>query len=179
MNIFVLDKDPMKCAESLDDVRLKRLAFENLEMISMAVYLHIGKLYFPYRSEHLNHPVAVWVRSDLKNLQWALRYGLECCNEYKYRFNRSIEYFRPYFKLQIELGFPPDTSSKVIFRNSTIKFKHISDITQAYRLHYKWKLTTQDKIIPKTFTKRPAPEWLKVLLSEDMFEDYTKYIKEI
>lgn len=176
MNIFVLDKNPEISAQSLDDIRLKRLCFECLEMLSMALEAKKLSLIYPYRHEQYNHPVSRWVRLNEPNYMWTLAYGISLCNEYVYRFGVNNEYAPYYLKILAltKVKTPLDLDS-MVFRNSTINHKHIKDVIQAYKLHYEWKLKSFDKKLPKTWTKREPPKWL-VNLCTDLVTKPETYI---
>lgn len=176
MNIFVLDRNPVIAAQSLDDVRLERLCFECLEMLSM--YFHINKgisNIFKYREHQLEHPVSVWIRKDIKHYNWALAYGVSLCNEYLYRFGINNKYAKYYVEIlkYTPVQLPIDENLK--FRNSTINYKHVKDIVLAYKYHYAWKLKESDIKIPKYWTKRELPQWL-IDLVKDLFTNSEKYI---
>lgn len=178
MNIFITSKNPVEAAQNLDDVRLERLCFECLEMLSMAILSRFNIKIFEYRERHLLHPVSIWIRTKEDNYNWALAHGIALCKEYLYRFGYTNKYHKYYRRI---IGLTPvqePVNIDLKFRNSTIKFKHIDNVVEAYRLHYAWKLKYSDKYKPKKWTKRQAPSWLKTQLS-DIFYTSEQFIKEI
>ena len=94
MNIFILDDDPAKAAEYIDDIRLSKMAVESSQMLSAAVILHgatpdmmpLTKKGTPYKGGHTNHPCTVWVGRNRANFLWLYKHGLALCEEYSRRY---------------------------------------------------------------------------------------------
>ena len=43
----------------------------------------------PYKLSHRNHPCSIWVREDINNYLWLCELGLNLCDEYKYRYEKT------------------------------------------------------------------------------------------
>ncbi len=94
MNIFLVDKNPRICAESLCDLRLNKMILETTQMLC-TVY----PSYWPalskansdklYKATHMNHPCTAWARRDIHNYCWLIIYLNELHNEYTYRRDRT------------------------------------------------------------------------------------------
>ena len=90
MNIFILDKDPMKAAMMLCDRHVPKMIVESAQMLSTAHRVLDGdtnadaKLL--YKKAYENHPSCVWVRQDAMNYWWVWMHALTLCEEYKWRF---------------------------------------------------------------------------------------------
>jgi hypothetical protein len=80
MNIFVLDRDPVKAAQFLKLGHLVKMPLESAQMLCTACH----KLGLPaqYKSAYPNHPCTVWVQKSTKNLHWLVTHSLEICRMY-------------------------------------------------------------------------------------------------
>ncbi len=67
MNIFVLDKDPVKAASLIDDKRLIKLTLESAQIMGEALIINgLPREVVPYHSyRHRNHPVIKWVEPSV------------------------------------------------------------------------------------------------------------------
>ena len=109
MNIFYLDKDPKTCAEMHNDKHCVKMILEYAQLLSTAHrYLDgtqsVGtsktgrkqtRYVLPdqresilYSATHLNHPSAIWCRSNLENYLWLHSLLVTCCKEYTYRYGK-------------------------------------------------------------------------------------------
>lgn len=87
MNIFVLDRDPVKAAKMQCDKHVVKMTLESTQMLSNAYPETIA----PYGRTHYNHPCSKWVRSSLANYLWLIKHALALCDEYEYRYVRVHE----------------------------------------------------------------------------------------
>ena len=69
MNIFYLAHNPTDCAQMHCDKHVVKMILETAQLLSTAH--HERGSTAPYKSTHRNHPSAVWVRSGVKQYQWA------------------------------------------------------------------------------------------------------------
>lgn len=90
MNIFVLDNDISKCAEYHVDKHVVKMVTESAQLLSSAVRL--SGIDAGYRLTHKNHPCAIWVRESLSNWHWLLDLTSALNDEYKYRYNKSVNH---------------------------------------------------------------------------------------
>lgn len=86
MNIFVLDKNPVKAARMLCDKHIVKMIVESTQMLCTAHWMTGGKAF--YKATYKNHPCTKWVRKTLGNYKWLVRHALEMCKEYKRRYTR-------------------------------------------------------------------------------------------
>ena len=70
MNIFILDRDPLKSAQYHCDKHMKMI-LESAQMLSTV-------LGGPYKPTHANHPCTLWVAKSRQNAMylWTLAMGL-------------------------------------------------------------------------------------------------------
>lgn len=89
MNIFYLDKDPVKCAEFHIDQHVVKMAVESAQILCSAYYFTGETGLSPYRLTHPYHPCCVWVRESLSNWMWLRSLGLALCREYTWRYGKK------------------------------------------------------------------------------------------
>ena len=88
MNIFVLDKDPKKCAEYHNDKHVVKMILETAQLLCGVHHMAESKLDIPYRLSHKNHPCSIWARECIENYVWLCDLGMELCKEYTYRYGK-------------------------------------------------------------------------------------------
>ena len=89
MNIFYLDKDPVKCAEYHTDKHVVKMAVESAQILCSAYYFTNETELSPYRLTHPYHPCCVWARESLANWMWLRSLGLSLCREYTWRYGKK------------------------------------------------------------------------------------------
>jgi hypothetical protein len=109
MNIFYLDSDPQICAEMHLDKHVVKMIIEYAQLMSTAHRLLDGVPYLDktangrnikrwrleepnesvmMKASHINHPSAVWTRSNKQNYIWLQRMWFYLCKEYTYRYGK-------------------------------------------------------------------------------------------
>lgn len=86
MNIFVLDKDPIKCAQYHCDRHMKMIV-ESAQMLSTALHEY-GTVEGVYKPTHKNHPCAIWARQSRSNYIWLCELSVQLLNEYANRYGK-------------------------------------------------------------------------------------------
>jgi hypothetical protein len=88
MNIFVLDTDPIKCAQYHCDKHVVKMVLESTQLLNNALYIN-DIAYSPYyRITHLNHPASLWASKSLANYEWLICLAKALSEEYTYRYNK-------------------------------------------------------------------------------------------
>jgi len=64
MNIFYLDKDPVKAAQLQYNKHVVKMILESAQMLCTAHHVHGNPDDVPYKQAHLNHPSTMWVRAN-------------------------------------------------------------------------------------------------------------------
>lgn len=90
MNIFILDENIDKCARYHNDKHVVKMILESAQMLCTAIHESGGDA--PYRSTHKNHPCTVWARESLSNWHWLRDLALALNEEYKYRYDKSVDH---------------------------------------------------------------------------------------
>lgn len=162
MNIFATDNNPIQSAIYLDDKRVIKMALESTQMLSTAINECGGKA--PYKSTHKNHPANVWTRQTRQNFDWLLAHAKALSTEYTYRYGKihkclgilsNIE--EQNLNLLVPNGSLTTFANCAAHKGKEISFKHIADVTEAYKqyLNLRWETDVRKP----TWTNRTIPEF--------------------
>jgi len=109
MNIFYLHPNPKECAKLHNDKHVVKMILEYAQLLSTAHRFLDGTLSIGisntgrkqtryvlpnerdnilYKSTHINHPSAVWVRQSRDNYAWLWHLLQAVCGEYTYRYGK-------------------------------------------------------------------------------------------
>lgn len=97
MNIFVLDKDPVKAAENHCDKHCVKMVLELYQQLGSAMRRHgatdgdmpltqAGK---PLKGGYKNHPCTRWCGDSRANFDWAAKHAIALTEEYTYRYGKK------------------------------------------------------------------------------------------
>lgn len=163
MNIFLVDTDPVVCAQALDDKRLNKMILETAQLLSGAYrcfeegspYCDIPEAL--YKLTHKNHPCAVWTRANLHNYNWLLRYFQALYDEKMHRTDKPHLSYVKLWKYLCAYALPKEECELPTFNFNCSK-QDTGDIFQDYKqcLIAKW-----DADEKPTWVKRGAPDWYK------------------
>lgn len=186
MNIFVVDEDPIKAAQSLCDAHVVKMIVESCQLLSTQDQLH-GIVNGRYNITHENHPCRLCLCSPYNRLWLKLHLGA-LLKEYTFRYGKihkcqemftslwasDLEYvpeFSPFVDglalehfMRTGLGelttFPQCMPEEYQLNALTAKrlIGYIADTVQAYRRYYRYKAHSLKRF---RYTKREEPEWLK------------------
>lgn len=90
MNIFVLDSNPILCAQYHCDKHVIKMILESVQILSTVVRLN--GIDQGYRITHQNHPAVKWVQESLTNWNWLKVLTFELNKEYRYRFDKIVDH---------------------------------------------------------------------------------------
>ena len=88
MNIFYLDKDPVKAAQLQYNKHVVKMILESAQMLC-TIHRYFGNEDVPYKSTHLNHPSTVWARTNNRNYMWLYQHMMALGDEYTKRYNKK------------------------------------------------------------------------------------------
>lgn len=176
MNIFYLDHDVNTCAAYHVDKHVVKQILEYAQLLSTAhrvidgypveeknaighklVRYYIGddRDNILYKSTHINHPSAVWVRESKENYLWLFNLFTALLKEYTYRYGkhhateRLIDVLSTAPKLIADKPFTQPTPAMdlefIVSKDSIINYKNYYINGKSHLLQY---------------TKRPMPDWL-------------------
>ncbi len=157
MNIFVLDRDPVKAAQFHCDVHVSKMLLETCQLLSTCSYLE-GRA-APYKPTHASHPCTLWLLESPIHYAWLYRLGLALSYEYSYRTTRRHACADVLAKLM------PEQRTRTLPKRFAVvvddRVSEREDPVLAYRLHYHL-LPTRFKRNRVTWTRREAPAWWTV-----------------
>lgn len=176
MNIFYLDHDPAVCAQYHVDKHCVKMILEYAQLLSTAhrvidghpveeknaighrlVRYYIGDYRdeLLYKSTHINHPSAIWVRQSRANYLWLYSLFAEVIKEYTYRYGKH----HASESLLDVLSKPPVNIPDKPFTQPTpamdAEFIISTDSIVNYRNYY---INGKSDLI--AYKKRDIPEWL-------------------
>lgn len=183
MNIFVLDRDPVKAAQLQCDKHVNKMLLESAQMLSTAhrvldgvetrVPSKSGKTTVKYwrlpderedvlyKAVHVNHPCTQWTMRSSDNYNWHYVHYVALAREFKYRFDKD---HRSYVELNWSLSRLPNNirvglmTPFAFAMGSNPECINEEDPVASYRAFYQ---TKQDRFTMK-WTKRDVPEWFQL-----------------
>ena len=89
VNIFYLDKDPVKAAKIQYNKHVVKMPLESAQMLCTAHHAVLGDdAIVPYKVAHLNHPSSIWARTSRANYMWLYNHFKALASEYTTRYGR-------------------------------------------------------------------------------------------
>lgn len=182
MNIFILDKNPVRAAQLQCDKHVVKMIVESAQMLSTAHRMldgHVEKRLSKsgkrminywvhpnnnlentlYKAVHHGHPCTVWTMESIANYAWHYDHFVALCTEYQYRYNKV---HATQSKLQEALAIPP---SKLNYDKGLTPFALAmkanpecifeGDPVKSYKAYYKTKQARFNMV----WTQRTQPEW--------------------
>ena len=92
MNIFYLDKCPVKAAQVQYNKHVVKMILESAQMLCTAHHCYGDKdqvKNVPYKQAHLNHPSTVWTRRSKSTYMWLYNHMIALGDEYKKRYGKT------------------------------------------------------------------------------------------
>lgn len=89
MNIFYVDKDPIRAADALCDKHVVKMVLESAQILSTAAHLRglVREHRQPvYKPTHVKHPCVLWATENGRAYLWLTRHALALASEYRYRY---------------------------------------------------------------------------------------------
>ena len=178
MNIFILDKDPIKAAQQQCDKHVVKMILESAQMLSTAHRLADGQLTIVeengrkrkhwrldderedvlYRVAHAAHPCTVWTMESNNNYNWLYCHFQALSEEFEYRYNKQ---HKSWLLLNDILKSPPanvPVTYLTPFRlamGAAPECINPNDPVGSYRAFYK----TKQARFKMDWTKRETPSW--------------------
>lgn len=162
MNIFAVDKDPVKAAQALCDRHVNKMILETAQILSFVADRYGYPAIYKTNGSHKKHPAAIWAGNRYANWEWTIQHGLALEAEKIYRTGKghaSAAIINFYY--QNNYGPPKDDLEKEFFvLCMPEKYQSPKRVT-AYRNYYlNEKQFFKDGRRP-TWTKRLPPAWWK------------------
>ena len=89
MNIFYLDKCPVKAAKYQYNKHVVKMILESAQMLCTAHHHYDENTTVPYKKAHYNHPSTIWTRSDRYNYMWLYDHMIALGDEYTRRYGKK------------------------------------------------------------------------------------------
>jgi hypothetical protein len=152
MNIFLLDKNIIKCAKYHCDKHVVKMILEYTQMLCTVSFLN--GLIIPYKPSHQKHPCTLWVGNSLDNWLWLRELTCLLNDEYKYRFNTAKNHKS--FEVSVKLKIPSLPKIGLLEHPQVMpnEYKVPGNPIRAYRNFYKGS-----KVEFATWRKRNVPAW--------------------
>jgi len=174
MNVFYLSKNTSECAQMHCDKHTVKMIIEYAQLMSTAHRILDGKQYIEvqngrrikrwrmerdgyesvlYKASHINHPSAIWTRSNRNNYEWLYKLWRSLCNEYTVRYERihltEQKLYSLLEKTPINIANGPFSDPPLAMPD----YCKLDDVVESYRNYY-----NKEKSFAK-WTKRDIPEW--------------------
>jgi len=89
MNIFYLDRDPVKAAKVQYNKHVVKMILESAQMLCTAHHHYDNGHNVPYKKAHYNHPSTIWCRQNAKQYMWLYNHMLALGEEYTKRYKKT------------------------------------------------------------------------------------------
>ena len=183
MNLFVLDKNPIKAAQLQCDKHIVKMIVESAQMLCTAHRMLDGTFekrlsnsgkrmvrYYRhrnpnientlYKAVHFGHPCTIWTMESMQNYIWHYEHFYALCVEYLYRYNKIHS---SQTLLDEILSIPPSNIPNkgltpfalAMTDNPECIFE--DDPVKSYQAFYQ----TKQKKFKMVWSKRPVPSWFK------------------
>ena len=106
-----------------------------------------------YKSTHINHPSAVWVRKSKKNYIWLYQLFCHLCDQYTYRYNKIHLSDR---KLRKILKHIPCKMDSINFTNPPKAMPNeykTNNVVESYKIFY---IYSKSKFAKWVYTEKPS-----------------------
>lgn len=134
MNVFAVDRDPVRAARALCDRHVVKMTLESAQILCSAARTRLGQP-APYRATHAEHPCVVWAAARRANWDWLVRHGLALADEYGRRFGR-VHRSRAVIARMARLGPAADGRRRQGFAQVMPERYRGRDPVAAYRRYY-------------------------------------------
>lgn len=164
MNVFFLDRDPVKAAQAHCDKHVVKMVLETAQLLSTAVRTcsPFGLLKETdevlYKPTHVNHPCAVWVRSSTGSFVWTTNLFRALSAEYTFRYgkiHKSSALSRFFDPVPAGIPWVPEWVEPPLCMPDEYKDGIDGDPVKSYRNYYR-----DGKKSLHSWKIRGAPDWL-------------------
>ena len=176
MNIFVVDRDPLRAAKQLPDKHVTKMILESAQMLSLVFsehYWNIGTVskvdgtpFNTKRGAFKNHPCTQWAAESESNCAWLIQHALGLCGEFYRRYGKhhgltkslfeTKKLFCQHTKLPITIFRMVESFARAMPDN--LKYNQKLDDIEAYRVYLSTKPWAYEN-----YLRRPErrPDWLQ------------------
>lgn len=174
MQIFVLSPNPYLAANDHNNKHVVKMMVETAQLLSTAHHVLDGAKAIDgiYKSTHVNHPCAVWVRQSKENYIWTYYLG-------KGLFDNYIDRYGEYNK---SIGKPHPKTAEILHRlrflphNLRATRPHFDGLIEL-NPHHPWDATLLDDIAVHKFARALPAEYDHVTDTVEAYRQYYIYDK--
>jgi hypothetical protein len=134
MNVFAVDRDPVRAARALCDRHVVKMTLETAQILCTAARVRLRQR-APYRPTHANHPCVTWAATRRANWEWLVRHGLALADVYERRYGR-VHPSRAVIAGMARAGPPPSKGRRQRFAQVMPERYRGRDPVAAYRRYY-------------------------------------------
>jgi len=159
MNIFFLSENPLLAARYHADTHVVKMILESAQILCSVINQRAGEQVTPYKTTHLKHPCTVWAGASFENAQWLFNLARELNDEYKHRFNHSVNHKSYDMLLNTDMlallgKYLPATGFTTPALAIPDEYKTDCPVA-SYRAYYRIAKASLHK-----YTKQSLPEWI-------------------
>lgn len=155
MNIFFLDKDPVKAAQYHCNKHVVKMIVETLQILSAVHHRYGTHVTGMYKPTHAHHPCTIWAGDSTLHYKWTVQLLLALLYEYTHRYGKIHKGFAMY-----PLFVKPPRSMPTLTWQTPAKAmpEHLrkTTVVNAYRRYY-----IEHKAHFAVWTNRPIPKWFE------------------
>lgn len=167
MNIFAVDLDPVKSAQSLIDAHVNKMIIEGCQMLANCYTIDRLKEApltangTPRKYSYLHHPCSKWALLSLENFEWLLNHTRALLEERKFRFDAG--HFCSSFISWCEHNRPdlPSIGLTKFAQAMPDEYKDDDSIVAYQKYYLNAKKTNKAGKNMFVWTKRQPPIWCK------------------
>ena len=89
MNIFYLNRDPVKAAQIQYNKHVVKMILESAQMLCTAHHHYDNGHNVPYKKAHYNHPSTIWCRQNASQYMWLYDHMIALGKEYTKRYKKT------------------------------------------------------------------------------------------
>lgn len=158
MNIFILDENPMKCAQYHCDKHVVKMILETAQLLCGSHWVSNSSA--PYKLSHKNHPCSIWTRECIENYVWLCDLGIKLCEEYTYRYNKTHKSQQIIEWCMINLPNLEENGNITPFALAMPDEFKVKCPVESYRNYYKGAKSSL-----ASWKRRNKPEWFEEILT--------------
>lgn len=176
MNLFILDKDPLKAAQYYQDLHVNKIIIEGSQLLAAAYPLERlaepdcprTQKGTPRKHGHYNHPMTKWARETSSNFLWTIKHIQALISERYHRFGSrhyTEEFVQWVWRNWPELTIAGETEHPQCFAVSYPECIVPGNPVQGYQNYYnkaKREFKFGSKMVKASWTKRDIPYFFNI-----------------
>jgi hypothetical protein len=157
MQIFILDRDPVRSAQMQCDRHVVKQAVESAQILATALWMN--GVPAPYKPAYRHHPCTQWASRTRSNWEWLKTHGLALCEEFTARYGKRHASQDP-IEAMDGAGIPEGPLEEFA-QAMPDQYKVPGDAVAAYQAYYAGEKCVFADGKPATWRLREIPEFLR------------------